>query len=193
MSGLEPTFFFKAMENSLTGRPIEEAIWNLAEPTAEAEGVELIHVECIRMKTRWIVRIFLDKAEGITVDDCTRVSHVLGDLLEVHDLPPGPYTLEVSSPGPNRPLFRDCDFVRFCGNPVMLRLDGSLEGRRNLRGTLLEYEAGEAEKALLVEEDGTVHRIPRKAVVKANLAEVAGKAGHAGSPRKGKGKSVIKS
>ncbi|MGV8079003.1 MAG: ribosome maturation factor RimP [Syntrophales bacterium] len=188
MSGPEPTFFFKAMDDIPAGRPIEEAIWNLAEPTADAEGVELIHVECIRMKTRWIVRIFLDKAGGVTLDDCTRVSHALGDLLEVHDLPPGPYTLEVSSPGPNRPLSRDRDFVRFCGNLVSIRLDGSMEGRRNIRGTLLEYEAGDAEKTLLVEAEGTIHRIPRKAVVKANLADVAGEAGRSESSRRGKGK-----
>ncbi|NPU86079.1 MAG: ribosome maturation factor RimP [Syntrophaceae bacterium] len=188
MSGLEPTFFFKAMENVPTGRSIEEAIWNLAEPTADAEGVELIHVECIRMKTRWIVRIFLDKKEGVTLDDCTRVSHVLGDLLEVHDVPPGPYTLEVSSPGPNRPLFRDCDFARFCGNRVVLRLDGSVEGRRNIRGTLLAYETGDPERALLVEMDGTVHRIPRRTVVKANIEDLAGDADRADTRRKGKGK-----
>lgn len=189
MSGPEPTFFFKAMENGPTGRSIEEAIWNLAEPTADAEGVELIHVECIRMKTRWIVRIFLDKTGGVTLDDCTRVSHVLGDLLEVHDLPPGPYTLEVSSPGPNRPLFRDSDFARFCGSPVMLRLDGSLEGRRNVRGTLLEYDAGEAERMLLVEVDREVRRIPRKAVVKANLIDVEGETRRTEVPRKGKRKT----
>ncbi len=188
MSGLEPTFFFKAMGNGPTGRSIEEAIWNLAEPTADAEGVELIHVECIRMKTRWIVRIYLDKTGGVALDDCARVSHVLGDLLEVHDLPPGPYTLEVSSPGPNRPLFRDCDFARFCGSPVILRLDGSLEGRRNVRGTLLEYDAVETERTLLVEVDGAVQRIPRKTVVKANLIDVAEDTRATEGPRKGKRK-----
>ncbi|HOI75112.1 MAG TPA: ribosome maturation factor RimP [Syntrophales bacterium] len=161
----------------------------MAEPTADAEGVELIHVECIRMKTRWIVRIFLDKTGGVTLDDCSRVSHVLGDLLEVHDLPPGPYTLEVSSPGPNRPLSRDRDFSRFCGSPVMLRLDGSLDGLRNVRGTLLEYDAGEAERMLLVEVDREVRRIPRKAVVKANLIDVEGETRRTEVPRKGKRKT----
>lgn len=186
--GLSPLFFSRHMEEKPAGRPIEEAIWILAEPVAAAEGVELIHVECIRMKTRWIVRIFLDKGGGVTLEDCSRVSHVLGDLLEVHDTPPGPYTLEVSSPGPNRPLSRDRDFLRFLGSPVVLRLDGSVEGRRNLRGTILEYEIEEAEKTLLVEADGAIHRIPRKAVLKANLAEIPVEIVHPGAPARGKGK-----
>jgi ribosome maturation factor RimP len=177
------------MDETTAGRPLEEAIWNLAEPTAEAEGVELIHVECVRMKTRWIVRIFLDRSGGVTLDDCARVSHVLGDLLEVHDIPPGPYTLEVSSPGPNRPISRDRDFLRFCGNPVLLRLDGTVEGRKHLRGRLLDFEAEEPEKALLVESEGTVIRIPRKAVVKANLAEVSGDADRPDQPGRKRGKA----
>jgi ribosome maturation factor RimP len=117
------------------------------------------------------------------------VSHVLGDLLEVHDIPPGPYTLEVSSPGPNRPISRDRDFLRFCGNPVLLRLDGTVEGRKHLRGRLLDFEAEEPKKALLVESEGTVIRIPRKAVVKANLAEVPGDADRPDQPGRKRGKA----
>lgn len=186
--GLSPLFFSKHMDDIPAGRPLEETIWILAEPTAAAEGVELIHVECIRMKTRWVVRIYLDKSGGVTLDDCTRVSHVLGDLLEVHDVPPGPYTLEVSSPGPGRPLSRDRDFLRFRGYPVVLRLDSSSEGRRNLRGTMVEYEIEGPEKTLLVEVDGTVQRIPRKAVVKANLADTGGQVDRPERPGRGKRK-----
>jgi len=64
------------------------------------------------MKSRWLVRIYMDREEGgVTVDDCALISHQLGDLLDVHDVPPGPYTLEVSSPGLDRPLSRDKDFL----------------------------------------------------------------------------------
>ena len=64
-----------------------------------ANGMELIYAECLRMPSRWIVRIFLDREGGITLDDCSVISHQAGDILDVHDTPPGPYTLEVSSPG----------------------------------------------------------------------------------------------
>ena len=151
-------------------QPHEEQIRQLAEPLLASAGMELVQVECLRMKSRWLVRIYMDREEGgVTLDDCALISNQLGDLLDVHDVPPGPYTLEVSSPGLDRPLQRDKDFLKYRGARINVRLEGKIDGRRHLRGELVEYEDGDDGKILVVKADGTVLRIPRKAVAKANL------------------------
>ena len=150
-------------------QPHEEQIRQLAEPLVSSEGMDLVLVECLKMQSRWLVRIYMDREGGVTVDDCAQISNQLGDLLDVHDVPPGPYTLEVSSPGLDRPLNRDQDFLKYRGSRVRLRLGEKIEGRRNFCALLLDYEDGSDGKALVVEADGETFRIPRKAVVKANL------------------------
>ena len=167
MSGLLPTFLLYG--GSVIHRTHEEKIRQLAEPLIEAEGMELIYAECLKMKSRWVVRLFLDKEGGVTLDDCADISHQLGDILDVHDVPPGPYTLEVSSPGIERPLERDKDFLKYRGARVNLRLEGKIEGRRHFRGELLDYEVGDGGKILVVKADGKTIRIPREMVAKANL------------------------
>lgn len=147
----------------------EEQIWQLAEPLLKAAGMELILVECLKMKTNWVVRIYMDKEGGVTVDDCARISHELGDLLDVHDVPPGAYTLEVSSPGLDRPLHRDEDFLKYRGEQVNVRVEEKIEGRRHFRGELFDYTDDEGGKVLLVKIADKVFRIPRAAVLKANL------------------------
>ncbi len=165
MSGHLPTFFLKVLSVDLYAKEITQ----LAEPMVHADGMEVIMVECLRMKSRWLVRIYIDKDEGVTVDDCARVSDKLGDLLDVHELPPGPYTLEVSSPGLDRPLYRDKDFVKYCGSRVHIRLSEKLEGRREFRGEMVAYEDGEDGKIVVMLVDGRTFRIPRERIVKANL------------------------
>ena len=151
-------------------QPHEEQIWQLAQPVLEASGMELVHLECLRMKTRWLLRLYIDRPEGgVSVDDCAHISNQLGDLLDVHDLPPGPYTLEVSSPGLDRPLSRDKDFLRFRGSQVRLRLEEKIEGSRHFRGELVDYLDEAGGKVLVVEVAGRTIRIPREAVLKANL------------------------
>ncbi len=118
-----------------------EEIIGLVEPVIESEGLELVELECLRMKTRWLVRIFIDREGGATLDDCTAISHQVGDLLNVHDLPPGPYTLEVSSPGLDRPLTRDKDFEKYRGSKVRIRTREPIDGSRNFLGTLVEVAA----------------------------------------------------
>ena len=150
-------------------QPHEEQIRQLAEPLLASEGMELVLVECLKMPTRWLVRIFMDREGGVTVDDCAHISNQLGDLLDVHDVPPGPYTMEVSSPGLDRPLDSDRDFLKYRGSQVRLRLGEKIEGRRNFCARLLDYEDDGSGKVLVVLADGKTFRIPRKAVIKANL------------------------
>jgi len=150
-------------------KKLREDIWNLAEPVIESEGLELIQVECLRMKTRWLVRIYMDREGGVTLDDCSEISNQIGDILDVHDLPPGPYTLEVSSPGLDRPLVRDKDFTRYQGCEVNVRLEEKVEGIRHFRGRLLEYLEEDGRKMLVIEMDSKLYRIPKDLIIKANL------------------------
>jgi len=166
MSGLKPTFF---LIRAFFMQPHEEQIWHLAEPLLASVGMELVKVECLKMKTRWVVRIYMDREGGVTLDDCADISHQLGDLLDVHDVPPGPYTLEVSSPGLDRPLFQDKDFLKYRGSRVSLRLSEKIDGRRHFRGELAAYEEENGGKIIVLRDGGRSFRIPRAAVVKANL------------------------
>ncbi len=84
--------------------PLIDRIWSLLEPVARSEGMEILEVEYRRESIGWVLRLFIDREEGVSVDDCARVSRVAGDLLDVADMIPNPYHLEVSSPGLNRPL-----------------------------------------------------------------------------------------
>jgi len=165
--GFSPLFFSRGWDRDMQTHA--EQIRRLAEPLLTSEGMELILVECLKMRSHWLVRIYMDREGGVTVDDCARISNQLGDLLDVHDMPPGPYTLEVSSPGLDRPLDRDQDFRKYRGSRVHLRLTEKIEGRRDFRGELVEYEDSDDGKRLVVNVEGKTFQIPRKTVVKANL------------------------
>ena len=141
----------------------------MVEPVLESEHFELVDVECLKMKTRWMVRIFLDKMGGITLDDCAEVSHQVGDILDVHDIPPGSYTLEVSSPGLNRPLVRDIDFVKYRGNNIVVNVYEKIDGIRNFKGKLVDYLDDNDQKILVMDVEGKTYRIPKDLVVKAHL------------------------
>jgi len=146
-----------------------EKIIELIEPVIESEDMEIVDVQCLRMKTRWLVRLYIDKEGGVTIDDCTNVSHQVGDLLDVYDMPPGPYTLEVSSPGLDRPLARDKDFIHFRGSKIRVRLTDKIEGIRNFRGTLEDFLEENGVKIIILDVDGKQYRIPKESVAKANL------------------------
>jgi len=138
-------------------------------PVLRSEGLDLVDVECLRMPSRWLVRVYMDREGGVTLDDCARMSHEIGDLLNAHDLPPGPYLLEVSSPGLDRPLVRDEDFLKYLGSRVRLKLREPLDGRKNYTGRLLEYIEEGGARQIVLDEDGRTHRIARELVSKARL------------------------
>jgi ribosome maturation factor RimP len=165
--GFSPLFFSRGWDRGMQTHA--EQIRQLAEPLLASEGMELILAECLKMRSHWLVRIYMDREGGVTVEDCAQISNQLGDLLDVHDTPPGPYTLEVSSPGLDRPLDRDQDFLKYCGFRVHLRLTEKIEGRRDFRGELVGYEDSDDGKLLVVKVEGKTFRIPRKTVFKANL------------------------
>ena len=146
-----------------------ERIRQLVEPVIESEDMELIDVECLKMRSRWVVRIYMDKETGITLDNCSEISNQVGDILDIHEVLPGSYTLEVSSPGLDRPLVRDKDFMKYRGCKVHVRVTEKLEGIRNFRGKLVDFCEEEGKKVLVIDITGKTYRIPRDMVVKANI------------------------
>jgi ribosome maturation factor RimP len=153
-------------DNSVTYR---EKMRQLIEPVIESEGLEIIDIECLKMKFRWLVRIFIDKEGGVTIDDCSEISKQLGDILDVYDVLPGSYTLEVSSPGLDRPLSRDKDFIKYRGSTVRIKTGEKLDGVKNFHGKLNDYLDENGAKTLIVDVSGKIYRIPRDMVVKAHL------------------------
>jgi ribosome maturation factor RimP len=150
---------------------LKDRIWRLAEPIAASEGMELIHVECLKMHSRWVFRLFLDKEGGISLDDCTLISNQLGDILDVHDLSRGPYTLEVSSPGLDRPISRDQDFIKFKGAKIKIKTLVKIDGAKNFQGILKDYVEENGRKIVRIDVAGKICNIPKKEIAKANLVD----------------------
>jgi ribosome maturation factor RimP len=109
---------------------IRRQVEEISEPLVVAEGMELVDLEYRREGPRWVLRLFIDKQGGVTVDDCARISREVGDLLDVKDIIPQAYVLEVSSPGLNRRIRKKEDFSRFVGQKVKLRLVSPKDGRK---------------------------------------------------------------
>lgn len=145
---------------------IVERVRALAEPILADRGMELVEVEFRREARGWILRLYVDRPGGVTLDDCQRVSEELGDHLDVEDVIEHPYSLEISSPGLDRPLTRDADFINFVGKGARIMTHEAIEGQRNFRGRL----AGLADGAVLLKlADGRQVRIPRGIITKARL------------------------
>ena len=151
---------------------VKEKIRQLAEPVIVSEGMELVHVECVKMHTRWIIRLFLDKENGVTLDDCANISNQLGDIFDIREVIKGAYTLEISSPGIDRPISRDQDFVKYKNSKVNIKTSIKIEGIKNFHGILLDYIEEAGQKLVLIDIAGKIHRIPQQDIAKANLADV---------------------
>ncbi|KGM44507.1 hypothetical protein JY97_00320 [Alkalispirochaeta odontotermitis] len=114
-----------------------QQVWSLAEPLCSSEGLELIQVEYQRESAGRILRLYVDKPDGIKLEDCVGVSRQMSDILDVNLADVGPYSLEVTSPGPERPLAKKEDFDRFKGNRAKLKTYLPINGRKNFTGVLL--------------------------------------------------------
>ncbi len=128
-------------------------------------GLELVHVEYQPRRDSSVLKIYIDKPGGVTVDDCQRVSRHVGVVLDVEDPIPHRYTLEVSSPGIERPLFKPEDYSRFSGKEVRLTTVEKIEGRKNFVGYLRGIEEGVVE----FESEGKTIKVPLRSIRKANL------------------------
>ncbi len=133
-------------------KPSEVQIGKAIAPAIEALGLELWGVEQLRHGRNTTLRVFIDCMSGVTVDDCARVSRQLSAVLDVEDPIAGEYTLEVSSPGIERPLFTMAQFERYLGAEANIRLRVPVDGRRRFKGVI---EKVLADKVLLRCEGGT--------------------------------------
>ncbi len=151
---------------------IAEQVRRLLEPVLVRDGFELVEVEWLRLAGRWTLRVFIDKAGGVVIDDCQAVSRTIEPILDVEDLIEPAYDLEVSSPGLDRPLRKPSDFERYAGQRVHVKSYGPVAGtapgspgRKHWTGELKGFRDGAVE--LMV--DGVLHRVPHDQIAKAHL------------------------
>lgn len=146
-------------------RKSEALIAQLIEPTVTALGLELWGVEHGKQGKFSVLRIYIDSDEGITIDDCERVSRQVSALLDVEDPINGEYTLEVSSPGIDRPLFTVPQFQRYIGELVNIRTRGPVQGRRKFKGTITEV----VDDKVVITVDGNSYTLPHADIEKASV------------------------
>ena len=142
---------------------------NLLGPAIERLGYELVDLEARLGGKGGLVRLYIDKPDGIDLDDCEKVSLAVSALLDVEDPIPGNYNLEVSSPGLDRKLTKVEHFQRFEGETVKVQMRFPIEGRRRFRGTLVSSD----EENIVVEVDGESHSLPLKTIDTARLVPAA--------------------
>jgi ribosome maturation factor RimP len=143
-----------------------EAISEIIERVAAREGLELVHWEAVGPRNNFVLRIYIDKPGGVTHGDCERVSNQVGTLLDVEDLIPNRYVLEVSSPGIERGLYKRADYERFSGSRIKVRVSEPIDGQRNFRGKLI----GLIDEKISLDADGRGQiEIPYEQIVKANI------------------------
>jgi ribosome maturation factor RimP len=150
----------------LSASSIEERVQAIAERVAIDNGVELVHAEVAGPDNKPIVRIFIDRPEGVTHQDCSAVSLHVGTILDVEDFIHSAYILEVSSPGLDRGLYKPADYERFAGSLAKMKTHQPVGGQRNFRGRLLGLEDGEV---LFEDRTSGPVRVPLASIVKANL------------------------
>lgn len=173
-----PTFFVIFMTE--TEENLVYLVEEAATPVLEEAGLELVEVQYRLEKTGWVLRIFIDRAfypdrgdgseqapealSGVTLDDCVEVSREIGRLLDVKDIIPTAYTLEVSSPGLDRPLTKPKDYFRFSGRLVKVKTVGP-EGKRTIKGRL----KGLSEDLIELVVEGREEKIPREQASRVQL------------------------
>src|ERR1041385_7924208 len=145
---------------------VAERISKIAEQAAIDHGLELVHVEVAGPENNPIVRVFIDKPGGVTHDDCAEVSTQIGTVLDVEDFIHAAYTLEVSSPGIERGLYKLADYERFAGSTARIKTRLAIGNQRNFRGRI----SGIANDNVVFDDrtNGRVE-IPFESIAKANL------------------------
>ena len=128
---------------------VAERVFNLIKETVEAEGVELWDVRFLKEGASWYLRVFIDKEDGITIDDCTNVSHAIDPVIDEADPIDKAYFLEVCSPGLERELTRPEHFERMIGQKITVKLYKAIDGKKEFTGVLSAY----GEEVVLTAED----------------------------------------
>lgn len=145
-----------------------DLLTELLKPAAEALGYEFLGVEFVGQGVHSVLRIYIDHEDGITVDDCTKVSHQASGILEVEDPINTQYTLEVSSPGMDRPLFTLAHFEKVVGQEISMRCHLGVNGRRKFKGVLSQVD----ENQLVIIVDNQDYTVDFQDVDKANVVPI---------------------
>lgn len=142
-----------------------DKIKDTAESLCQAEGMEFVHAEFLSQGGRRILRIYIDKEGGVSLDDCTLISRQLGDMFDILLENAGAYTLEVSSPGLDRPLVKESDFIRFTGKKARIKVKALINEQKTFTGNISGLEDG---RVILETLKGTV-QIPQSNISTARL------------------------
>ena len=145
---------------------IEQRIREIAERVAAEQGLEFVHAEVGALGRSAAVRIFIDKPGGVTHEDCSMVSQHVGTILDVEDFIHSAYTLEVSSPGLERGLYKRADYERFAGHLAKLKTRQPIDGQRNFRGRIVGVEDN---TVLFADKTSGRVTVPLEQIAKANL------------------------
>jgi ribosome maturation factor RimP len=160
-----PMAHFFVLKQMVNFGMTRDQIAELLEPTVSRLGYELSDLEVKVGGKQGILRLFIDKPDGIGLDDCEKVSRAVSAILDVEDPLPGHYDLEVSSPGLDRKLTKVEHFQRFAGETVKVQMRFPIEGRRRFRGTLVSSD----DESIVVEVDGESHTLPVATIDTARL------------------------
>lgn len=146
-------------------RQVPANVQELIEPAVVALGYELVGIEYMPQGKHSLLRVYIDADDGINLDDCTRVSHQVSGLLDVEDVLKGQYSLEISSPGLDRPLFTLEQFARFTGHAAKVHMVAPKEGQRKFRGVIISADNDN----VVIDVDGKQIELAFSLIDRANL------------------------
>ena len=165
LGGFRAHFLFWAKDGQMK-KLIDERIEEISARAAAENGLELVHTQIVGADKNLIIRVFIDRQDGVTHENCSRVSRQIEAVLDADDFLPPNYTLEVSSPGLERELYSLKDFEKFVGSLAKVKTSEMIDGQKNFRGRIVAVEGDD-----IIFEDSTKGnvRFPYGTVAKANL------------------------
>ena len=144
---------------------LQQAVTELIEPVFRENSIELVDVEYKKAGKTWTLRIFIDKSQGVTVDDCQKLSREIEDLIEVHELIAVPYVLEVSSPGLDRLLKKERDFLRNKGKQIQIKTFSPINDKKQFSGTIKNF----VNEILFLEDNNGILEVQLDKIARARL------------------------
>jgi ribosome maturation factor RimP len=145
--------------------PIYQSVTDLTEPTLQGSEINLVDVEYKKIGKNWTLRVFIDKNQGVTVSDCQKLSREIEDLIEIHELINDHYVLEVSSPGLDRPLKKESDFIRNKGKRIQVSTYSPVNKNKTNTGTVRDF----SNSTLFLENEKDILEIPLINIIQAKL------------------------
>lgn len=149
---------------------VTEVVAELVSPIVTDAGLELVDIEYVKEGRDWFLRVYIDKENGIDIEECGLISEKLSEKLDEIDPIPHNYFLEVSSPGAERPLKKDKDFERAIGKNVFIKTYEPIDGEKGFEGTLIEFTGEIIKVEVKIKTRKKIIEIPFEKVANARLA-----------------------